>query len=652
MFAAKRLVLSLILVACLLHLVAPIPAAAGSSALLTPQSAQAFFDQRIPAYLEQYHIAGATVAAVQDGEVIFTRGYGTADAASSSPVEPGATLFRIGSLTKLFTWTAVMQLVEAGRLDLHADVNRYLDFTLPATYPQPITMWHLMTHTGGFENRNLGYGAASAADLQPLSQWLPAHIPARVRPPGAAAAYSNYGAALAGYIVERVSGQPYAQYIRQHILQPLGLQHTTVEMIPPADLAPAISRGYTYVVNNGEGRYVAAEPPLLEVAPAGSIAATADDMAQFMLAQLGAASNGARLLGPATLAAMHATAYQADLSLNGMALGFFELSRHGEQIVGHVGAAMPSFHSLLALLPTRKAGFFVSFNSASALPLTTGASAILLRDFVDRFIPEPPAQPLQAPGDFDARAAAYAGAYRFANNPSSSATTLEKSAELLGGAVTLAAPGDGTLHLRDAWGEKRFVEVAPAHFREVNAGGLPGDDALVFALDAQGQVGSFALASRSSQAFERLAWYQAPIFAQLLLAVCLLLFLSTVVAALASWWWRRGKASGGQPRRTVLARRVALAAAVLNLLFVAGYAAVLLLAPESIALGELALLGGVLALPVFAALLAIGSLPFAWLAWRDHYWGLPARVHYTATVVGLLAFAWFLNQWNLLGWRF
>ena len=240
MFAPKRLVLSLILLACLLHLVAPIPAAAGSSALLTPQSAQAFFDQRIPAYLEQYHIAGATVAAVQDGEVVFTRGYGTADVASGAPVEPGATLFRIGSLTKLFTWTAVMQLVEAGKLDLHADVNSYLDFTLPATYPQPITMWHLMTHTAGFENRNLGYGAASAADLQPLGQWLPAHIPARVRPPGAAAAYSNYGAALAGYIVERVSGQPYEQYIRQHILQPLGMQHTTVEMIPPAGLAPAI----------------------------------------------------------------------------------------------------------------------------------------------------------------------------------------------------------------------------------------------------------------------------------------------------------------------------------------------------------------------------------------------------------------------------
>ncbi len=134
--------------------------------------------------------------------------------------------------------------------------------------------------------------------------------------------------------------------------------------------------------------------------------------------------------------------------------------------------------------------------------------------------------------------------------------------------------------------------------------------------------------------------------------MCLLLFLSVVVAALAGRIWRRGKAGDSQPRRAILARRVAFAAAVLNLLFVLGYAAVLLLAPESIAFGELALLGGVLTLPVLAALLAFASLPFAWLAWQDRYWGLPARLHYTATVVGLLAFAWFLNQWNLLGWRF
>lgn len=637
-----------LLLPCLLlpgMLAAPAPAlaqAAPPSAEPAAGDLTAFFDTELERYLAEYHIPGATLAVVQDGAVIYTRGYGVADVASGTPVRADETLFRIGSLTKLFTWTAVMQLVEAGQLDLHADVNRYLDFALPATYPEPITLWHLLTHTAGFENRNLGYGAASATELQPLSAWLPAHIPARVRPPGAAAAYSNYGTALAGYIVERVSGLPYEEYIRQHILLPLGMEHTAAAAVTPAELAPALAHGYSYA----DGAWIPAEPPLLQVGPAGEIAATAADMARFLLAHLGQAPNGARLLQEETLAQMHATAFRADGMLNGMALGFFELSRHGEHIIGHVGAALPSFHSLAALLPERELGFFVSFNGAGALPLTTGASAVLLRDFVDAFFPRAHAALPPAPADFDARAAAWAGDYRFANNPTSSTTTLERSAELLGSAVALSAPGDGTLHLRDAWGDKRFVEVGPGYLRQVD-----GDDALVLAFDSNGQVTGFYLSSRSSQLFERVAPYATAAFAQAVLALCTLLFLSALAAALVSFLWARGKPAGEQPRTARIARRLAGWAAALNLIFLLAYLAVMLLAPQSIALGQTALLRGVLALPVLAVLLAAATLPAAWFAWRRGYWGLPARLHYSAVVLGLLAFALLLNQWNLLGWR-
>jgi CubicO group peptidase (beta-lactamase class C family) len=651
MFTASRHFMCVLLLCLLLQPALP-PAgtvqaqSAVSSAPIGSQDAQAFFDAALNRYLQEYHIAGATLAVVQDGAVLFTRGYGLADVEQGAPVNPEKTLFRIGSLTKLFTWTAAMQLVEQGKLDLHADVNRYLDFALPATYAEPITLWHLLTHTAGFENRNLGYAAAGAADLQPLGVWLATHIPARVRPPGAAAAYSNYGSALAGYIVERVSGLPYEEYIRRRILQPLNMQQTAAAMVAPAEPVPAVAHGYTFA----NGVFAPAEPPLLQVGPAGEIAATAADMAQFLLAHLGEASNGAHLLADDTLAEMHATAYRADPTLNGMALGFFELSRHGEHMIGHVGAALPSFHSLAVLLPERGLGFFVSFNSAGAQPLTTGASAILLRDFADAFFPTPDAAPLVAPADFDARAAAYTGSYRFANNPTSSTTTLEKSAELLGGAVTLTAPGDGSLHLTDAWGEKRFVETSVGRFRQVDGEGQPGDDALALALDERGQATGLYLSSRSSQLFERLAWWQTPGFHQMLLALCALLFLSVVIAAGAAWLFGRG--AGVQPRTALLARRLALAAALLNLLFLVAYVGVMLLAPQSIALGQVALLGGVLALPVLALLPALAAAICAWGAWKGGYWGLPARLHYTAAVLSLFAFAWLLNQWNLLGWRF
>lgn len=610
---------------------------------LTAETLEAFFDETLEQAMADYHIAGATLSVVQDNAVLLAKGYGLADVEQGVPVSADATLFRIGSLTKLFTWTAVMQLVEQGKLDLHTDVSQYIDFTLPDTYAEPITLWHLMTHTAGFENRNFGYGAASEADLQPLSTWLPAHIPARVRPPGAAAAYSNYGTALAGYIVERASGLPYASTIERNILQPLGMRTTSVTTDAAADLAAVTSRGYTYA----NGGFVLTEPTLFQVAPAGSIAATATDMAQFLLAHLGHAPQGEQLLSDAMLAQMHATAYRVDPSLNGMALGFFELNRHGEQIIGHVGAALPSFHSLAVLLPERKLGFFVSFNSAGALPLTTGAIALLLNKFADTFLPETSMPLSAAPDDFDARAAALAGSYRFANYPSSSVTTFEKSAELLGGAVTLAAPGDGLLHLTDAWGEKRFVEISPVHFRQVE-----GDDALVFALDQQGEMTGFYLSSRSSQLFERLVWYETATFAQILLVLCALAFLSVVAAAVTAWLMGRGKGVASQPRTARLAWRIAGAAAVLNLLFLLGYLGLMLAAPQSIALGQFAVLGAVLVLPVLATMLALAAAPFVWLAWRRSYWGLPARLHYTVSVAALAAFAWVLNQWNLLGWRF
>ena len=176
-----------------------------------------------------------------------------------------------------------MQLAEQGKVDLHADVNTYLKtFHLPATYREPITLAHLLTHTAGFEDRGTGTYARTTSDLEPLGQWLAEHIPARVRPPGELTAYSNYGAVLAGYIVEQVSGLPYAQYVEQHLFQPLGMRSSTFRQPVPVDLAAALSQGYTYT--NGEYR---PEPfEAVQVAPAGSMSATATDIAHFMLAHL------------------------------------------------------------------------------------------------------------------------------------------------------------------------------------------------------------------------------------------------------------------------------------------------------------------------------------------------------------------------------
>src|SRR5215216_548178 len=242
---------------------------------------EAFLDEELGREMEKHHIAGAAVSVVKDGKLFFAKGYGSADLENKTPVDPEQTVFRIGSVGKLFTWTAVMQLAEQGKLDLDEDINAYLDFRIPDTYPQPITLKDLMTHTSGFEDRLRGSVVSDADDLLPPRQWLVSHMPARVRPPGDIAGYSNYNAMLAGYIVARVSGEPYDQYIQEHILNPLGMVHSTAQSPIPPDMRSDASVGYTY--EDGAFQvfpYYTAQPA---VWPSGAHQASVTDMARFMI---------------------------------------------------------------------------------------------------------------------------------------------------------------------------------------------------------------------------------------------------------------------------------------------------------------------------------------------------------------------------------
>src|SRR5215210_596374 len=211
-----------------------------------PAEMEAFLDKELGKEMQKHHIAGAAVSVVKDGKLFFAKGYGDADLKKGVPVDPERTTFRTGSVTKLLTWTAVMQLAEQGKLDLNADINTYLDFRIPDTYPQPITLKDLMTHTAGFEDLYYERLAKDPDDLLPPREWLISHMPARVRPPGDVAAYSSYGTALAGYIVARVSGEPYDHYIQEHILNPLGMVHTTAKPSMPPNIRAHTSVGYVY----------------------------------------------------------------------------------------------------------------------------------------------------------------------------------------------------------------------------------------------------------------------------------------------------------------------------------------------------------------------------------------------------------------------
>ncbi len=267
---------------------------------LTATDLEAFLDGLVPLQIEADDVAGTVISVVKDGKILFAKGYGFSDVEKRKPVSASDTLFRPGSISKLFTWTSVMQLVQRGKLNLDQDVNTYLDFTIPPAFGKPITLRNIMTHTPGFQETIKELLVADAAAMRPLNEYLREHIPARIFPPGVTPAYSNYATSVAGYIVQRVSGKPFEQYVADNIYTPLGMPHSTFVQPLPPNLAPLMSNGYTR----------ASEPAkpfeFIQAYPAGSVSTTATDMCNFMIAHLqNGQFGGAQILNPDVAELMH-----------------------------------------------------------------------------------------------------------------------------------------------------------------------------------------------------------------------------------------------------------------------------------------------------------------------------------------------------------
>jgi CubicO group peptidase (beta-lactamase class C family) len=627
-----------------------------------PAELEAFLDKELGKEMKKHHIAGAAVSVVKDGKLFFAKGYGYADLENKIPVDPERTNFRTGSIAKLFTWTAVMQLAEQGKLDLNADVNDYLDFRIPDTYPQPITLKDLMTHTSGFESPYYERLAKDPDDLLPPREWLVSHMPARVRPPGDVAAYSDYGAALAGYIVVRVSGEPYDRYVQEHILNPLGMAHTTAKPSMPPDIRAHTSVGYVYkdgafqefpdTSEIGRPRLEYADMGQPALVPAGDMQSSATDMSRFMIAQLQDGRYGdsntaeAHVMNKSTLRRMHGTLYTPDPRLLGTAYGFFDFTDNGQRTIGHSGGSDP-IYSLLLLLPDQNLGAFVVYNSQGGKDLVNQHLGFQ-RAFFDHYYPAPALKPIQPPADFTEQAGQFEGSYQITGGEAgTSETTFEKVGGLFGmGTVQISDGSDGTLLFKNPWAEWRFVEVAPLYFRQVD-----GPFHILFREDDQGRITHMFTDYTPMFAFEKLKWYETRGFNMALAVGCVLAFLSMI--ALAAIRFIRNRRQSGYrkaaPRGARAAYQIVVGISVLNLLFVIG--TVVWFNPVPL-FGVSPIYKIVLGLGVVSAVLTVGALIYGVLAWKNGYWGIATRAHYTLVTVAALAFVWFLNFWNLLGWRF
>ena len=574
---------------------------------LTKADVEAWLDGYLPYALHSSDIAGATVAVVQNGQLLTSRGYGYADVAKRTPVVPAGTLFRPGSVSKLITWTAVMQLVDQGKLDLDADVNRYIDFKIPPHNGKPVTLRNVLTHTGGFEE--VGKDLINYEQHPPmaLGAYLKRYVPQRIFAPGTTPGYSNWATSLAGYIVERKSGMPFDDYVEQRIFTQLGMNDSTFRQPLPANLKPRMAQGYAQASE---------DPAAFEIvvpAPAGAMTSTSTDMAKFMIAHL---QGGKGILSPAAWKTMHDSPLTIIPPLNRMELGFFETNVNGRQVNAHLGDTQ-GFHTSLHLFMNEGVGLFVSFNSGGKAGAAGTLRGTLFHDFADRYFPAE-----RHDGRVDAEtakqhAALMAGNWLVSRRWESS---FLKIAGLLG-QPTISTDDNGYMIVSNLVGPsgvpRRWVEIAPFVWRDRD-----GPDRLAATL-VDGKPVRWSMDFMSPfmvydrvPAGESSAWILPAVYTSL--GIIALTFLFWPAAWLVRRSYKGELAVAGRARQAYRATRI-MAGLVLALF--AGWMAVLTIMLEDASLLNDSSDPWIWLIQILGAVILVGAVAIsgwnAWLTWRD-----------------------------------
>ncbi len=613
-------------------------------------SLESFFDNSMKSKMEKYHIPNAAVSVVKNGQIVYKKGFGQADIENNIPVDPDTTLFRIGSTSKLITWTAVMQLVEDGKLDLNTNINEYLDFEISPqlekplrnTNTGPITMTHLMTHTPGFEDYPEKLFRLSEEELLPLNEYMKKYQPARIFPAGEVAAYSNYGTALAGHIVERVSGMPFSDYVEKNIFTPLNMNNSTYRQPPTLNPPARIAKPYRFI----NGSYTEAGFEYIMLEPAGSMSSTAADMANFMMAHLsGGAVNGGRILREETVKEMHEQHFTYDPTLGGMTLGFIEGVFNGQKVLFHGGSTM-LYNSGLYLLPEEDTGIFISCSGGNHLLQTE-----IFQEFMDLYYPI--AAPIKAvPGEGSReRAERFTGEYQMNRK---SVTTDEKIVSILaGGIINVDVNEEGYLLVTHGGEINKFVEIEPGMYQNLREGrtqdSLGQFQKIIFKTDPLGRI---MLTTDGPMTYSKAPFYSTLSFTALAAGSIMLIIIISLI-----YWiirniadlFKKGKDKGS--RLYAIASWVGIGTSISILLmfstfFSSGIDPLYQLPKEAYTAIENPPLLDLLPtlMWIFSGLL----LPFTVFAWWKGLWGRLSRVHYSVFTLAVMALMWMLNYWNLL----
>jgi len=600
---------------------------------------ETFFDGIVPLQLERSDVAGATVLVMKDGKEILKKGYGYTDVSKKTPVDPDTSMFRLASISKTFTWVAVMQLAEQGKLNIDTDVNSYLDFKIAPAFDKPITLRNLMTHTGGFEEVLHNILLIDPKRAASLRDFLIQNQPRRMYPPGEIPAYSNYGVGLAGYIVQRVASEPFEQYVSEHIFLPLGMKHSSFNEPMTTELARFVSDGYRVTTEKPAIGFEIFQP-----APAGGVSSSAGDMGRYAMALLnGGELDGQRILKTETRDLMWTPQFRAADALSPICMGFYETWRNHLRFIGHDGDLI-AFHSMFLMEPREKLVLFVSYNSAGSAAKNRTE---LLDGFADRYYPAyrapsfestPAAQLKDVEGSYQSTRRADSTKLAIGNPFGQGVARVDKD-----GALTIDTSKDLRGHTR------KWKPIGKDLWQAED------DQARLFAIrDASGKVVRLAVNFAGVQ-LQRVPWYELKRFVSISLTVSIAILLCVVIASLIRFFrrllFRKRPRFSPQPGTIWLSIGPRLAA--FTWIMVGVFTGLLANYLQDDALPNFPVIERYFRLITwFSGLAAFFSI-FALIAgirvWARDDVRLISRVKFSLVAIACVFLTWYSIHWNLIG---
>lgn len=488
-----------------------------------------YIDSIVAVEMNAFNVPGATVVIVQDSQDVFVKGYGLADVEAEKIVDPKSTGFRIASVTKTFTATAIMQLSERGLIDLHAPISQYLpddDFTF--LKDKPFTAHQLLTHTAGIDLTDIGDAALEAEDIVPLEEFVRNHIPNQVNPPGMVHSYSNFGYTILGYLIQEISGLSYEEFIRQNILLPLRMTMSSMSQPLQEPFKSNLSKSYKW--DNGQ---ISIPRDYTNTVPGGGLIATGDDMSRYLLMHLnGGSFDSTEILSPISHRLLTSQQYGSEDTKYGVCYSFFENGWTGRRTIDHTGAQL-GFLSLFLLIPETGTGLFIAQNNRE----NGGAFRFnVAQTILDTLLTRKERHldlPKQA-GQLSSIAKNYTGRYQQMNYPHSS---FEKLGTLVGfsnSAYVVQYEDDSLLTLN---GEK-FVMIDKERFHR-NDESSPWN--IQFVLDENGRAQRIIAGITS---YQRTPWFESKKVWQRLIAGALLLTIIHLLRSSILWIGRKISKSG------------------------------------------------------------------------------------------------------------